>query len=554
MSSVSLIFFIAFIIFSLISISFLLSVFVKIKSHQYYGNVLLGGLFSIVLLTLFSALFVTFPSQHFLLFAGLIASFTINVAYLIKGASQASIENVRREELVSSLQEEIRQLKEAPNLALQHEEAMLDLPMEWLEKMVALFAIPHSFEDELLPFMLTSLTKLFGADGAVFFLADAFEDSLVCKSYVGNFPPPYKLGSDVPHKEDMVKMNFKYYECNVGESLFGKVAENGKPYYISSYVEDGIVFQNGEEDFLKIGSIIAIPLFTNGYVSAVFALSKNAGRSGFTESDFQKISNLAKYFTSIVSLVIIKRDYYEMALLNNTENMAQEFRQLLLPKKLKNRHNLDIDCYFRKQSGVCSDYYDIIQHRDRIFVVVLDVAGKSMQAVVVMIMIRAILYLITNTNKNLDEIIDWLNKGITGKLGIDHFSTMSLICYHPKEKKLDVVAAGNQSMILYRAKTNDVEVFHHRTDPIGIDVNSKYKSLTYTLNSEDIILLYTDGISTMLNKDGKPFEVNLLAKLVVENNKKNANDIIKVAKNLIDEFVCGTSLHDDQTLLTIKVK
>jgi len=58
----------------------------------------------------------------------------------------------------------------------------------------------------------------------------------------------------------------------------------------------------------------------------------------------------------------------------------------------------------------------------------------------------------------------------------------------------------------------------------------------------------------MLNKDGKPFEVNLLAKLVVENNKKNANDIIKVAKNLIDEFVCGTSLHDDQTLLTIKVK
>lgn len=554
MSVVDVAFYVAFLIFSLISIIMLSVTASKIKYSRYYFKMMVGVIISVVILNIVSLVF-TMYTKPFFLFIGLIIFVVSIVACLIKGASSLSFEyssNIVKETQFVS---EINRLSEKPNFQLEVMEKLFQVPQEWFKEMVRVFPKKKSFESELLPFMFKMILEIFQADGAVFFSADVFDDNLACKAYMGQFPPPYKLPDDVPHKEDVVRTNFKYFECNVGETVFGKVAKDARPYYISSYIDDGVVYQNGEEDFLKIGSIIVLPLFTNDSVSGVFAISRNAGKEGFSEDEFRNITNLSGYISSILSIVIIQRDCDEASVVNNTANMAEELRQMILPKKLKAISNLDVDVYFRREHGICSDYYDIIQpHRDRVFLVVVDVAGKSIQSSIVMIMIRAILYLITNTNEKLDSIIDWLNKGITEKVGIDHFATISLLCYYPATSTMEFIAAGNQSMILYRAKEAEVEVFHNRTDPIGVDINSKYRSLTFKFLKGDVVALYTDGISSMLDKDGACFDVNSLAKLIAKKSAGDANNIVCECCNLIEEFTHGTSVHDDQTLLVLKAK
>lgn len=547
-------FYIAFLMFSLISVVMLLVTAKKVRYETYYAKMMLGVLVSILLLSIVSVVFAFFP-RPFFLFAGLIIFIVSIVVCLIYGASSFSIEHTSNVARETELMAEIKKLNERPNFQLEVMEKLFQVPQEWFKKVVRVFAKERSFELEFLPFMFKMMLELFQADGAVFFTADDFDDNLVCKAYAGQFPPPYKLPKDVPHKEDVVKTNFKYFECNIGETVFGKVAKDASPYYIDSYTDDGVVYQNGEEDFLKIGSIIVLPLFTNDSVSGVFAISRNAGKEGFTEDEFRNITNLSGYISAILSLAIIQREYDEARLLNNTADMAQELRQMILPKKLKTVPSLDIDVYFRKEHGVCSDYYDVIQsHKDRIFAVTVDVAGKGIQSSIVMIMIRAILYLITNTNEKLDSIVDWLNKGITDKVGIDHFATISILCYYPETAMVEFIAAGNQSMILYKAEKGEVEVFHHKTDPIGVDINSKYKSLRFKLAKGDIISLYTDGIWNMLDKNGECFDINSLAKVIAQESSSTANNIVCKCCNLIDEFASGTSLHDDQTLLVIKAK
>lgn len=554
MSFVDTAFYVAFLIFSLISVIMLLVTAGKLKLTTYYSKLMLGVIGSIVFLNIVSLVFIIF-TKVFFLFIGLILFVVFIVACLIRGASSFSLERAMNMDKDAEFVSEIKRLNERPNFQLEVMERLFQLPQEWFKLMVHVFAKDKSFETELIPFMFKTMLDIFQADGAVFFTADAFDDNLACKAYIGQFPPPYKLPDDVPHREDVVKTNFKYFECNIGQTVFGKVAQDARPYYISSYIDDGVIYQNGEEDFLKIGSIIVLPLFTNDSVSGVFAISRDAGKDGFTEDEFRNLTNLSGYISAILSLVLIQRDYDEASVLNNTANMAQELRQIILPKKLKTIPNLDIDVYFRKQHGVCSDYYDIIQpHKDRIFIVIVDVAGKSIQSSIIMIMIRAILYLITNTNEKLDSIIDWLNKGITEKVGIDHFATISLLCYYPKTSRFEFIVAGNQSMILYRAKRGEVEVFHHKTDPIGVDLNSKYKSLSFDFSKGDIIALYTDGIWNMLDKNGACFDITSLAKLIAEKNLENASNIVCECCNLIEDFTHGTSLHDDQTLLVIKAK
>ena len=545
--------FTAFIIFSLVSIVSLFRLVAKVPDGSSCKRIVRGSVVSILLFASNVILFF-FLSNFFLLLLGFIAILVLNLISLIKGASLYMKEVSIRDGKYVELEKEIETLKAKPNLELEFEQRLLTIPKKWLEKMVTLYEKPNSFETELLPFMFATLGDILHFDGAVFFIADAFDDSLSCKMYVGNFPPPYRLPEDVPHKEEIVRTNFKHYECHVGETLFGKVAEDGKPYYSSSYTDDGVVFQNGDEAFLKIGSIIALPLFTNGCVSAVFAISRDAGKEAFSEKDFRVVSNFAGYFSSILSLVILLRDYRDVMLLNKTSSMAQEFRDLLLPKKIKTASSLDIDFFFRRQQSVCSDYYDVLQHKDRTFIIMVDVAGKSQQAVIVMIMIRAILHLVTNTDQSLASIMDWLNKGISGKMASDHFATVSLLAYYPVSRRLEVSIAGNQSMIWHKANKKETEIFEYKTDPIGIDVHSQYKSLNYDLDKGDVISLCTDGISQMLDKNGKLFDVSSLAKVIAKNAGEVAKKIKEASCTLIDQFSENTFLSDDQTLVIMKIK
>lgn len=545
--------FAVFIIFSLVSIVVLLRMAGKLEVHSCFRRVLRGGVFSILLLVL-TATLSFFLNSVVVLLVGATVVLMQGVISFVKSVSFYMKEVSIRNEQVEKLEEEIEALRAKPDLELEFEQKLLTVPERWLAKMVTVFERPGSFETEMLPFMFNILGEIFEIDGSVFFLADAFDDSLACKMYMGSFPPPYKLPDDVPHKEEIVRTNFKHYECNVGETLFGKVAEDGKPYYISSYSDDGVVFQNGDEDFLKIGSIIALPLFTGGCVSAVFAISRNADKEAFSERDFRVVSSFAGYFSSILSLVILLRDYKEVMTLNKTSSMAQEFRNLLLPKKIKVGRKMDVEFFFRKQLSVCSDYYDVLSRKDRTFIVVVDVAGKSEQSVIAMVMIRAILNLVTNTDESLASIMDWLNKGIAGKMGGDHFATVSLLAYYPASQRLEVVIAGNQSMIWHKARKKESEIFEYRTDPIGIDVYSKYTSLNYDLEKDDVISLCTDGISQMLDKNGRVFEMSSLARVIAKNGSESAKSITTSACELIDQFSEGTCLSDDQTLLVMKIK
>jgi sigma-B regulation protein RsbU (phosphoserine phosphatase) len=111
----------------------------------------------------------------------------------------------------------------------------------------------------LLDFINEILVKHTKADGGVIFLADDFEDVIASKAFMGKFPPPYKLPSDLPHKPIRVETNLRYAQFNLGDTIFGEVAANGKPVLIEHGDNDPRVFVNGPEDFLKPGATSWFP-------------------------------------------------------------------------------------------------------------------------------------------------------------------------------------------------------------------------------------------------------------------------------------------------------
>ena len=104
----------------------------------------------------------------------------------------------------------------------------------------------------------------------------------------------------------------------------------------------------------------------------------------------------------------------------------------MLPEKMPVINKLSIGKYFEPAENVCGDYYDIIPSRkDRISFVMSDIAGKGMVSLTIMIMVRAMIRLIANTNQSASTLLEWVNRAICSeKNSMDHFASVALINYN----------------------------------------------------------------------------------------------------------------------------
>lgn len=407
----------------------------------------------------------------------------------------------------------------------------------------------------LLDYINTTMVESTKADGGVIFITDDFDDIIVSKSFSGKFPPPYKLPADLPHKPVRVETNFRYAQFNLGETLFGEVAASGKPVLVEHGETDSRVFTNGPEDFLKTGSYIVVPLMVKDRVVGVSGIARLPENEPFSQEDFRIAKVLAQYAGSSINNVYSVQEILEHADLEREASIASQIQKTLHPKRLPELPEVGFGSFFNATKGVCGDYYDVIlARRDRIGIVIADVAGKGIQSSMVMVMLRSILHLVTNTTKSAATILDWVNKGITGKVDMDHYATLSFLSYSPSEHTVEYASAGHQPMLLWRAGTGKLDIVSQKSDPIGIERSSVYADLKLTVQQGDIIILYTDGLIEALNQEGRQYSLETLSRLISENSAQTAKEIATEVKHNVQAFLGSASLHDDQTLVVMKIK
>jgi sigma-B regulation protein RsbU (phosphoserine phosphatase) len=92
---------------------------------------------------------------------------------------------------------------------------------------------------------------------------------------------------------------------------------------------------------------------------------------------------------------------------------------------------------------------------------------------------------------------------------------------------------------------------------LKIDNGQRFESLleevTQPLGVGDVVLLFTDGVTEAMNEAGEPFGEERLAALVEEHGELPFEELRERILREIRAFVGGASLHDDLTLVLLKV-
>ncbi|MCQ2573049.1 MAG: SpoIIE family protein phosphatase [Treponema sp.] len=432
---------------------------------------------------------------------------------------------------------------------------IIEVNKELIAKASSYFTTEDSME-KFLDYCNNLLTERVNADGCVILMADDFDNLLAVKSLKGTFPPPYKLPDDLPHKPLRVETNLRFAQFPLQDNVFGEIATGGEPVLVTDSVKDHRIYQNGPEDFLKCGSYIFVPIKQQEGVTGVIALSRDPGKEKFTTKDLETAVILTEATATAMKPLNSFLTYAEHKKLTQGGDIASKIQKELIPAKLPVIPGLGIGCFSTAAENVCGDFYDIIVSRkDRISFIVGDVAGKGMNSLTIMLMIRSILRLIVNTPQSAATILAWANRGICNEtMKIDHFASIALVNYNSITKEAQIATCGNNLVLLYSSAEKTIKQVSMMTEPLGVEKDSVYNDINIQLNSGDILVACTDGVIESLDENGVQYSSQKLEKIITSHVNDSAKNISNRVKDDLKKYIGSNQQFDDTSLLVIKVE
>jgi serine phosphatase RsbU (regulator of sigma subunit) len=208
---------------------------------------------------------------------------------------------------------------------------------------------------------------------------------------------------------------------------------------------------------------------------------------------------------------------------------------------------------------VGGDYYDVINvvgnGRDRSlhWVVIGDVSGHGVPAGLVMMMVQSTIRLALKIlpHGSPQEILQYVNSVIhenIQKLGEDKYMTITLFSMQPNG--IIYYSGLHQDILIYRSATKSVEIIETKGMWIGMteDIHDMIKTDQLELAPGDTMLLYTDGITEAVDRDGNMFPEEKLHQLITQYGNQNPHDLKNRILNALQVFSCN----DDITIMAIK--
>ncbi|MCH7964374.1 MAG: SpoIIE family protein phosphatase [Bacteroidetes bacterium] len=233
----------------------------------------------------------------------------------------------------------------------------------------------------------------------------------------------------------------------------------------------------------------------------------------------------------------------------------EEARQLqlsMLPKELPQLPNLDIAVYMKTATEVGGDYYDFHVGMDGTLTVVIgDATGHGMKAGT---MVTATKSLFSTHSANPDILFTFSEITRCIKQMNIHMLSMCLTILKIQGNKIIMSAAGMPPALIYRKQDMAVEEIVLKGMPLGAFSNFPYQLKETTINPGDTMLLLSDGLPELFNKDKEMFSYERVVQEFSKSAHKSPEEIIEHMKNAGSAWVGNAEPDDDVTFVVLKMK
>jgi serine phosphatase RsbU (regulator of sigma subunit) len=259
--------------------------------------------------------------------------------------------------------------------------------------------------------------------------------------------------------------------------------------------------------------------------------------------------------SSAAFVVLLALELADRVTMKRDLEIAREIQRWLLPAAPPEVAGFDLAFTTRPANTVSGDYYDAF-HRDggHLLLIVADVAGKSIPAAMLMATIQASLHTLAAAPLALEELVLGLNRyACANSLGGLRFTTAFLGELDLASRTMRYICAGHNPPVLRRA-AGTLERLEAGGLPLGVMASARYEQGAVALDSGDLLVVFTDGVTEAENERQEEYGEPRLLAVVRGLGAGTAAEALKTVMSAVDAFVARTRQHDDITALMMRVK
>jgi phosphoserine phosphatase RsbU/P len=253
----------------------------------------------------------------------------------------------------------------------------------------------------------------------------------------------------------------------------------------------------------------------------------------------------------LMNLLVLLEVADRLSLKNDLE-IARQIQQAMLPAGLFTGSGIETFGLSRPANTVGGDFYDILPQEDgRVVIAVGDVAGKGSPAALLMALLLAMLRTLVDEELEPAALVTRLNVQVSRHAPGTRFITLFYAVFEPDTGILTFVNAGHTAPLVLRAD-NHCDRLSDGGIALGMFEQSSYTAGHVTLEPDDLVAIYSDGITEAENNGGRPFDEAGLEAVLRANREHHIQTIGSDVVRAVETFTGETKFADDLTLLLLR--
>ncbi len=261
------------------------------------------------------------------------------------------------------------------------------------------------------------------------------------------------------------------------------------------------------------------------------------------------------FFTLMNNRFAIEKIIEDMNKLYRSELSKVRKIQVATLPSFESVKGYDIAATYLPAQDISGDFFDAYLIDENIYQIILcDVSGHGITSSYIGNEIRTIFKISSEPGNTPSQIAKKVNDSISADLeGMAYYCTAVIFQINLENGKISYCNSGHPPILLYRSKEKRIEQLNPTGPLIGLFSDNDYDDSTVTLEQEDCLLLYTDGL-TEAYMDSKPgmYGEERLIKNFLNSQGSTSTDINHSIVGSLYEFVEYNDQSDDITIICIR--
>lgn len=230
--------------------------------------------------------------------------------------------------------------------------------------------------------------------------------------------------------------------------------------------------------------------------------------------------------------------------------LAARLQSGLLPPRTLHHSGWDVAFGYRAARVVSGDYCDaIVGQHDRLHVIVGDVSGKGVSAALLMAQLHALFRTLASLAPSMEHMFSQVNDTLCKTALATHYATL-VGTSAGSDGEVTVVNAGHPPPLVYQH--GHVSEVDSAGLPLGMFSGQDYRATSVTLDPDDFLVLYSDGITEAENDTGQEFGRERLAGVVTQHAELPPSDLVRHVEAAVLAFSGASSHVDDRTVAVFR--